>query len=59
MLGLLITGEIAKSHDHRIPLYSIPVAVSLRADKTVLKRLWSENFNFNTPFTHVFRHPEA
>ena len=44
---------------HRIPFYLIPVSVSLRAARTFLKRLWSENKNFNPQFRQVSRHPGA
>ena len=45
--------------DHIIPLYLIPVAVTLRVARTLQKRLMSEVQNFNTQFTYVFRHPGA
>ena len=47
------------SGNHRMPLYFIPVSVSLRLARTLLKRLVSKNKNFNTQFTHASRHPGA
>ena len=44
---------------HRMPLYFIPVSVSLRVARTLLKILLSKNLNFNTQFTHAFRQPGA
>ena len=44
---------------HRMPLYFIPVSVSQRLARTLLKRLLSKNLNFNTQPTHASRHPGA
>ena len=39
---------------HRMPLYFIPVSVSLRLARTLIKRLLSKNLNFKTQFTHAY-----
>ena len=44
---------------HRMPLYFIPVSVSLGVARTLLKRLLSKNLDFNTRFTHASRRPGA
>ena len=40
---------------HRIPLYFIPVSVSLMLARTLLKILLSKNKNFKTQFTYASR----
>ena len=44
---------------HRMPLYFIPVFVSQRLARTLLKSLLSQNSNSNTQFKHASRHPGA
>ena len=44
---------------HRFPLHQLIVVVSLRADRTLLKRLMRKRWDFNTQFTIFSIHPGA
>ena len=56
---MFLSFILSLSLKHIIPQYKIPVAVSLRAARTLLKILKSKNKNVNTQFTHISRHRGA
>ena len=56
-LNLAICYSLNCTILHRMPLYFVPVSVSLRVARTLLKRLLSKNLNLNIQFTHASRHP--
>ena len=55
----LIYNAILNYTCHRFPLHQLIVVVSLRVDRTLLKRLMSKRWDFNTQFTYFSIHPGA